>query len=102
MRKSSYFFSYLLTGVFLLSAVFIHAAFERNARAGELREQAKLVRELELTDLCLFTEARYTRHPSQADLHSPFQDHPLSMEHFPSGSMLPPQRRNAENTNHVD
>ncbi len=28
-----------------------------------------LVRELGLTDLSLFTEARYTRHPAQADLH---------------------------------
>jgi hypothetical protein len=51
-----------------------------------------LVRELRLTDLCLFTEARYTRHPSQADLHTPFQDHPLALEHFPSGSLLGPPR----------
>jgi hypothetical protein len=43
---------------------------------------------LALTDLCLFTEARYTRHPSMADLHTPFQDHPLSLEHFPSGSLI--------------
>jgi hypothetical protein len=44
-----------------------------------------------VTDLCLFTEARYTRHPSLADRHSPFQDYPLAMEHFPSGSLvLPP------------
>jgi hypothetical protein len=26
------------------------------------------------------------RHPSQADLHSAFQDHPVSLEHFPAGS----------------
>ena len=51
----------------------------------------QLARELHLTDLCLFTEARYTRHLSQADLQSAFQDHPLSFEHFPSGSLtLPP------------
>lgn len=43
---------------------------------------------LHLTDLCLFTEARYTRHLSQADLSTPFQDHPISLEHFPSGSFL--------------
>jgi hypothetical protein len=40
----------------------------------------------------LFTEARYTRHPSQADLHSAFQDHPLALEHFPSGSLITPPR----------
>lgn len=48
------------------------------------------VSELELTDLCLFTEARYTRHLSQADLHSAFQDHPVALEHFPSGSLVTP------------
>jgi hypothetical protein len=36
-----------------------------------------------LTDLAWFTEARYTRHLSQADLHSAFQDGPGALEHFP-------------------
>ena len=46
---------------------------------------------LELTDLCLFTDARYARHPSMADLHTAFQDSPMSVEHFPSGTLvLPP------------
>ena len=46
---------------------------------------------LQITDPCLFTEARYTRHLSLADLHTPFQEHPISLEHFPSGSLaLPP------------
>ena len=49
-----------------------------------------LVRELGLTDLSLFTEARYTRHPTQADWHAPFQDHPAALEHFPTGSLLLP------------
>ena len=45
---------------------------------------------LTLTDLCLFTEARYTRHPSMTDLNTPFQDHPMSLEHFPSGAIMAP------------
>jgi len=49
-----------------------------------------MVRRLGLTDLCLFTEARYTRHPSQADHFAPFQDHPQALEHFPSGSLMAP------------
>lgn len=49
-----------------------------------------LVSALGLSDLTLFTEARYTRHPSMADLHTPFQDHPTSLEHFPTGSMISP------------
>lgn len=51
---------------------------------------AALVARHGLTDLALFTEARYTRHRAMADLHSAFQDHPLGLEHFPSGSLLPP------------
>jgi hypothetical protein len=52
----------------------------------------RLVEELSLTDLCLFTEARYTRHPAMADHHAPFQDHPSALEHFPSGSLVSPPR----------
>jgi hypothetical protein len=58
----------------------------------DLRVRADLVHQLELTDLTLFTEARYTRHLSQADLHSAFQDHPMALDHFPSGSLVMPHR----------
>jgi len=58
--------------------------------AGERQASRRLVASLGLTDLCLVTEARYTRHPSLADRHAPFQDHPLALEHFPSGAILPP------------
>ncbi len=51
-----------------------------------------VVRQLGLSDLALFTEARYTRHPSMADLHTPFQDHPVSMDHFPTGSLIGPPK----------
>jgi hypothetical protein len=90
MRKSTLWFCCLLTGCLLLSAALGHAALERKHRASALSRTAGLVRTLELTDLCLFTEARYTRHPTQADLATAFQDHPLSFEHFPSGSLLEP------------
>ena len=102
MRKSSIFFLYVALCLLLNVAFFAHAAYERTHRALGLEEQARIVRSLELTDLCLFTEARYTRHPSQADLHSSFQDHPCALEHFPSGSLLMPQQGYTENTTHVD
>ena len=62
----------------------------RPGEPGVLREEALLVRRLELTDLCLSTEANYTRHLSLADFHTAFQDHPLALEHFPSGAFLGP------------
>jgi hypothetical protein len=92
MRLSHRAFVFLgcAASVFLLT--FADAARQSAGRAATLEENARLVEQLGLTDLCLFTEARYTRHPSQADLHSAFQDHPLGLEHFPSGSLLPPPR----------
>ncbi len=61
-----------------------------SGEAGEARRAAtrRLVAELGLTDLALFTEARYTRNPALADLHSAFQDGPASLEHFPTGSLV--------------
>ena len=71
-------------------ATFVDAARLRSHGGPALAERQSLVARWRLTDLCLFTEARYTRHPSQADLFTAFQDHPLALEHFPSGSLLPP------------
>lgn len=75
------------------SVALLQAALDRGAVNRSIELRSALVRHLALTDLCLFTEARYTRHPSQADIHTPFQDHPLSLEHFPSGSIVPPPVR---------
>ncbi len=47
------------------------------------------LRELHITDLCLFTDARCMRHPSQADRHAPFQDFPGALDLYPSGSFMP-------------
>lgn len=58
--------------------------------ASLLSDRQQLVSRLMLTDFAIWTEARYTRHPSQADLFTPFQDFPGSLEHFPAGSLLAP------------
>jgi hypothetical protein len=50
----------------------------------------RLVRELGLTDLALSSGTSYTRHPSQADLFAPHNEHPSAIEHFPAGSVLQP------------
>ena len=59
-----------------------HAATLPTAHAAAQADQ--------LTDPALFTEARYARHASQADRHAAFQDHPMALEHFPAGSLMPP------------
>lgn len=56
----------------------------------DLAAKRELVEALGLTDYAIWTEARYSRHPSQADLFAPFQDSPSSFEHFPAGSVVAP------------
>ncbi len=92
MRKSNLFLLYLLINIFLLLVMGGHAFYRQKAALPGLQEKSELVRSLQLTDLCLFTEASYTRHLTQANLHTPFQDSPLSLDHFPSGSILPPPK----------
>ncbi|HRD64846.1 MAG TPA: hypothetical protein PKY50_01695 [Candidatus Competibacter sp.] len=79
-----------LTALAILSLLFgltLADAVHRSRPVDHAASRA-LVRELGLSDLSVFTEARYTRHPSQADRHAPFQDHPAALEHFPTGSLL--------------
>jgi hypothetical protein len=78
-------------GLLLFAVTLLDAAWRGNNTA--LASSRQLVARLGLTDLALFTEARYTRHLSQADRHTAFQDHPLALDHFPSGSLVPPPAR---------
>jgi len=87
-RRSNLFFLFVALLLLLLGFMFAHASFQQTVNQKYLLEKRELVKKLGLTDLCLFTDARYTRHPSMADLNTPFQDYPMSFEHFPSGSLL--------------
>jgi hypothetical protein len=90
MRKSSQVIVIIgVQSLIVVSLLFISGSWVKQDRQRHDRNGI-MVKQLDLTDLCLFTEARYTRHISQADLFSPFQDHPLSLEHFPSGSFVGP------------
>lgn len=92
-RHSTKFFLFCVLALLTLAILAGHAALASREPAGGDAEALRLARRLRLTDLCLFTEARYTRHPAMADLHSPFQDAPASFDYFPSGSLLPPAKR---------
>ena len=88
MRKSTGFLVFLAVCVVMMLGVLVHGEHLRVGRLSALEKKTAMVERMGLTDLCIFTDARYTRHPSMADLHTPFQDYPLSFEHFPSGSIL--------------
>lgn len=89
LRKSSTFIAFILAELLVLVAMAAHSLVS-NAGESRLADQRAMVKRLALTDLALFTDARYTRHPAMADIHSAFQDYPLSFEHFPSGSLMGP------------
>jgi hypothetical protein len=94
LRPSSIFLATILLGCSVVLALLGHAHWRQMADLPQLGSQAKLASQLGLTDLVLCTEARYTRHPSQADRHSAFQEHPGAMEHFPTGSLISLPERN--------
>lgn len=94
MFKSWLFFIFcsiltLFLAVLLVQGAVISGPVVALLPDGKAKQQ--LVSQLRLTDLALCSEARYTRHPSQADLFSAFQDYPGSFEHFPTGSIILPQ-----------
>ena len=92
MRKSTIYLAFITFCIGVLALLLLgHPLLGASYYDKTLADKKQLVQQLGLTDLCLFTEARYTRHLSQTDLHSAFQDHPMAFEHFPSGSaVLPP------------
>lgn len=90
MIKHRVFIGLLLLEVVVLLLLFLHSVVEVRSRRGEIASMRTVAGDLMLTDLSVWTEARYTRHPSQADWFSPFQDYPSSIEHFPAGSVVVP------------
>lgn len=89
MRRSVIYLSVVAVQMAMAVALIIHAAAVIKAAGPRLEREKRVVSALKLTDLCLFTEARYTRHPAMADRNTAFQDYPFSFEHFPSGSLIP-------------
>ena len=97
-RNADLFAAFLALGVLLVGLMLVDTALSRRLDEGAVGQRRAIVNTLTLTDLCLSTETRSTRHPSLADLHTPFQDHPLALDRFPSGSLmvLPPHLRPVE------
>ena len=91
MVKSRLFIVVTLAEILLVALLFMYShTVDQGNWKSELEAKKELVGRLGLTDFAIWTEARYTRHPSQADFFSPFQDFPSSFEHFPAGSIIAP------------
>jgi hypothetical protein len=92
--KHRAFIGFIAAELLILLLFFAYGQTTLGLRDGELRAKRDIVKKLRLTDFALWTEARYTRNPSQTDLFSAFQDFPSSLEHFPAGSIVPPENVN--------
>lgn len=88
MRKSLVYLAVVFVQSAIAAVLIAHAMTGIKAAGPRLERENRVVSALSLTDLCLFTEARYTRHPAMADRNTAFQDYPFSFEHFPSGSFI--------------
>ena len=95
MLKSKLFIGFIIVECCLLVFCGLHGGLDLfSDRAAQLKAKKQLVSHLGLTDLAIWTEARYTRRPSQTDFFSAFQDFPGAIDHFPAGSILAPGRQN--------
>lgn len=91
MSRTLLFFCFLVGCCLLLGALLQHGSGTKARLLNDLLPgKRQLVKQLGLTDLALWSEARYTRHPSQADLFTAFQDYPGAFDHFPAGSIISP------------
>jgi hypothetical protein len=90
IRPSSVYLLFVFVLFGLLTVSLLDTALVDDADLLRRAHNRQQVERFRLTDPALFTEARYTRHLSQADSHAPFQDHPMALEHFPSGSLVLP------------
>ena len=97
VKRPIHFFLLMLATLCVLELSLYFFSVHRQA---QLRDNARLfdivTSALGLTDLCVSTEARYTRHPAVSDPVVPFMDHPGAVEHFPTGSFWFPPRAIAE------
>ena len=80
------------TAAVVLGLLLLHGSYKASRMHDQLPSRQQLVQQLGLTDLALWGEARFTRHLSQADPFSAFQDAPGAFDHFPAASIVPPLR----------
>jgi len=90
VRKSLYFFSLSALFCFIFLLTLIDSTIKVKQAHQTRQVSIRLVKDLGLTDLSLFTEASYIRHLSLSDRHTAFKNHPAALEHFPTGSFAGP------------
>ena len=89
-----YFLIILLVLLCVIDLGLLFVSFKRSAEQKNLAPVYDIAAAgIGLTDLCVATEARYTRHPAVTDPVVPFMDYPGAIEHFPTGSFWAPPEK---------
>ncbi|MBN2123230.1 MAG: hypothetical protein JW821_02965 [Deltaproteobacteria bacterium] len=81
---------FVLVEMAAAAGLFLHGRVTARRLCPGLEISRQVVKALSLTDPALWTEAHYTRNPTQSDRFAPFQDFPGALEHFPAGSLVQP------------
>ncbi len=95
--KNLFYLILIFWGISILGLVWVFKA-NNTQKENHFAQKKQLVQSLLLTDYCLSTESRHTRHISMAEIIAPFQDLPAYLEHFPSSSFFAPniQRKSSK------
>lgn len=92
MRPACRLFIILMILLVINGGLYAYGNYKKARKASRAHVLNITTAGLGLTDLCVATEARYTRHPAVSDPMVPFMDHPGAIEHFPTGSFWAPQQ----------
>ena len=80
----SIFFYFICLEVVLIGIILLLSSYPKS----EFKAKRQLTKRFLLTDYCLSTESRHTRHLNSPEVIAPFQDFPGYLEHFPSSSFF--------------
>ena len=95
MRYVSWLSLVILVFCFVAGLEYWHYHQGQSAAQQQLKLRRHFQKAVGLPNLAITSAARYLRHFSIADLATPFQDYPASLDHFPAGfAFVPPDYSN--------
>lgn len=89
MGRTAKFLALAILALLLLAVVPAALAVLTSVESPGREARRELAARLQLSDLCLNTEARYLRHASLSDWQSPFQEGPGFPDLYPGGTVIP-------------
>ncbi len=90
-KKTRFFLIFIAAQIIVVLTMFVFP-WQGQRKANYAHKRA-LLQKFNLSDYCLSTESRHTRHINFPELIAPFQDLAGFHDHFPSSSFFKPQRR---------